>query len=153
MIYNSCNIRYIFCNKPWLFLSVKCLKINLIHLLGIKTYSSDETYCHLFYTQSSYHVQYLFSTTVTTSYQFKSSIRVFKKKQRKWNLPNSFFFFFMSESPVYRPHQFCKISHTRKYFPNCSFFASQIFVKEIFYTARSFLYQLKILVLPLLLLK
>ena len=67
---NRTSSIYFVINLLWLFLTGKCLKVNLLLCLQGKTQSFDVMACHLFYPQSSFSVQYLFSTSVTISFQF-----------------------------------------------------------------------------------
>ena len=83
------------------FLEGQMSKDKPTPLFAQKTYAFDAAVCHLFYTKSSFSVQYLFSTSLTTSW-FKSFITVFKKKQYKWYLTIFFFFFFFGHpSPLH----------------------------------------------------
>ena len=66
-----------------------------IYLLAIKMlnfYTILMRQLIIFFTQLFFSVQYLFSTSVTTSHQFKSSVTVFKKKLYKWYLTKRFLF-------------------------------------------------------------
>ena len=62
-----------------LVLRVKCPKKNLRLCLEEETYPLDAVVCH-FFTQLSFSIQYLFSTSVNTGHKFKSAVTVFKNK-------------------------------------------------------------------------
>ena len=118
--YNKSNSRSIFWNKHFkTFLEGEMYKGKPTFLLAIKTYTFDMAPCHHFCTYSSFSVQYLFSTTVTASHQFRSSVRVFFKSNVHGIL-------------------------LRNTWWNVLFRSLQIYVKAIFYIAQCLLY----LILP-----
>ena len=100
--YNKSNIRLIFCNKSFtaFFFEVQMSKEKPTPCLEEKNYSLDAAVCHLFYRQSFFSVQHLFSTSVNASHQFTSLVTVLKKKRYKWYRTKCFFNSFMTEAVI-----------------------------------------------------